>query len=88
LQFGVAVWQFEPTLAGALATANAGKAGLLMKDPAMQAATMNQSLVSESHVSVIGPAICVLDVYVAPPSAEVENSTPSWQVDVVQFATG
>jgi hypothetical protein len=59
-----------------------------MKDPAVQPATTNPSLVSESHVSVIGPAICVLDVRVAPPSAEVENPTPSWQVDVVQFATG
>jgi hypothetical protein len=88
LQFGVAVWQFEPPLAGALATANARKAGLLMKDRAMQPATMNPSLVSESHVSVIGPAICVLDVHVAPPSAEVGNPTPSWQVDVVQLATG
>jgi len=39
---------------------------------------MNPWLVSGSQVSVIGPAICVLDVHVAPPSAEVEDPTSSW----------
>ncbi len=36
----------------------------------------------------MGPASCVFEVHVAPPSDDVENPTLSWQVEAVQFAFG
>jgi len=49
---------------------------------------MTPWVVLASQVSDMGPAICVLEVHEAPPSADVENPTSSWQVEVVQLAFG